>query len=128
MRIATADSPVRRRSLMGRPDPRQHRQARLESLALAVVTVVIATGFWITYSRQTSSFGEVQRELAEGRVVQTGTADAAALAGKLTVFPVAAERAFAAAAVNRWIAEHGPLTHVGALASITVPAQGGRGA
>jgi cell division protein FtsW (lipid II flippase) len=123
MRIATADSPVRRRTLFGRPDPRQHRQARLESLALAVVTVVIATGFWITYSRQTSSFSQTQRELAEGLVVQAGKADVAALANRLTVFPSATERGFAAAAVNRWIAERGPLTHVGALASMTVPAQ-----
>ncbi len=88
-----------------------------------VVTVVIAIGFWMTYDRQVSSFSATNRDLTAGLIVHAGRADAAALAGKLTVFPSAAERTFAAEAVNRWIAEHGPLTHVGALASITVPAR-----
>lgn len=122
MRIATADPPARRRHL--RPiDPGQRRQARLERLALVVVTLVIAVGFWMTYARQASSFDATNRDLAAGLVVHAGRADAAALASRLTMFPSAAERTVAAEAINRWIDEHQVLTHVGALAAITVPAR-----
>src|SRR4051812_3986313 len=123
MRIATADPPARRPRLLRRVDPRQRRHARLEFLGLAVVTIVIATGFWTTYQRQVSTFAAVNRDLTTGAVVQPGAAPPSALAEKLTMFPSVAERRFAADAVEQFVRDQGGLTHVGALAGITVPAR-----
>ena len=67
MRIATADPPVRRRRWLRRVDPRQRRYARLEFLALAVVTIVIVTGFWTTYRRQVATFADINAGLASAR-------------------------------------------------------------
>jgi cell division protein FtsW (lipid II flippase) len=122
MRIATADPPVRRRRLPGRVDPVQRRHARLEFLSLVLVTIVIATGFWITYSRQVSTFGDTRRDLTTGVLVQPGVTAPLALADRLTSFPSAAERRFAADAVTQFVREQG-ITHVGALAGVTIPAR-----
>ena len=121
MRIATADPPVRRRRLLRRVDPRQRRQARLEFLALSVVTVVVGTGFWMTCQRQVSTFGAITHDLATGTLAQPGVSPPAALADKLLMFPSAAERRFAADAIGQFVREQGSLSHVGALAAVTVP-------
>src|SRR5690242_916327 len=123
MRIATADSPVRQTRARRRVDPRQRRHARLEGLSLAIVTLVVATGFWMTYSRQVSTFDEVNRGLTTGALVVPGSSTPAMLADKLTTFPSEAERRFAADQANQFVAEHGRLTHVGALAGVTVAAR-----
>jgi cell division protein FtsW (lipid II flippase) len=91
-------------------------------LALAGVSLVIEIGFWITYARQASTFEEAGAAIAKGLAVNVGQANPPALAAQLSVFPSPAERTFAATRIKQWIAEHGPLTHVGMLASITVPA------
>jgi cell division protein FtsW (lipid II flippase) len=131
MRIATADRPVRHRRLLQwidagvrlRADPRQRRQARLELLALAVVSVVTVIGFSMAYARHASMFDASTAALSKGLIAHAPKATNAGLAAQLTVFPSAPERAFAAAAIKRWISDRDGVTHVGALASITVPAR-----
>src|SRR5689334_19617371 len=123
MRIATADPPARPRRLLRRVDARQRRFARLEFLALAVVTAVITTGFWMTYQRQRQTFADVGAGLADGTLVQPGTSSTVAVAERLTMFAGPAERQFAADAVTQFGRERGGLTHVGALAAVTVPAR-----
>jgi cell division protein FtsW (lipid II flippase) len=128
MRIATADLPARQRGRLSRPASAHHRRhARLELLGLAVVSVVIAIGFWTTYHRQSSALAAASQEMTAGALVQPGASAAAALAEKLTTFPSPAERQFAADAVTQVARERGTLTHVGALATITVPAHDVRG-
>ena len=116
MRIATADPPARRTQALRRADPRQRRYARLEFLGLLVVSAVVGTGFWMTYQRQVSTFAGISRDLTTGALVQPGATAPAVVAEKLTMFPSAAERRFAAEAIDQYVRDNGPLTHVGALA------------
>jgi cell division protein FtsW (lipid II flippase) len=128
MRIATADASRPRhgglRALSGRfrrADPYQRRHARLECLALVAVSAVILTGFWTIHQRQQATLEQASRDLASGAIVRLANLDAAVLAPVLDVFPSAPERQYAAAAVARYVHDQGSLTHVGALAAITVP-------
>src|SRR5205085_3297421 len=123
MRIATADPPARRTRLPPRVDPRQGRHARLECVSLVVVTIVIATGFWVTYRRQVSTFTDVNRNLTTGALVQPGVSTPLALAERLTPFASAAERRFAADVMNQFVREHDGITHIGALAAVSVAAR-----
>ncbi len=123
MRIATADPPARRTRPLRRVDPRQRRHARLECLSLVVVTIVIATGFWVTYRRQVSTFTDVSRNLTTGALVQPGVSTPLALAERLTPFPSTAERRFAADVINQFVREHDGITHIGALAAVSVSAR-----
>ncbi|HTM05171.1 MAG TPA: FtsW/RodA/SpoVE family cell cycle protein [Vicinamibacterales bacterium] len=128
MRIATAEASRSRdsglRALSGRfrrPDPYQQRHARLECLALVAVTLVILTGFWTIHRRQQATLDAASRDLGNGAIVRLATVDAATLAPVLDVFPSAAERQYAADAVTRYVHDQGSLTHVGALAAVTIP-------
>lgn len=89
---------------------------------MLAVSLVVVTGFATSYRQVTYSSDAVTRDLASGAVVRPGDAPAATLAGRLTMFPSAGERLFAAEAIDRFAREHGRLTHVGALAAVTVPA------
>ncbi len=92
---------------------RERHRARIEGLALIVVTIVLALGIWLTYNRQI-------RELSAEPVVDLNVvSDSQALAPALHVFATAAERESAARATLEWIRVRGPLTHVGALARVT---------
>src|SRR4051812_45248841 len=124
MRIATADPPARWRPLLRRVDPRQRRHARLELLGLAVVTIVIATGFWTTYQRQVSTFADMNRDLTTGAVVQPGASPPSALAEKLTMFPSAAERRVAGAARGEILPGPGGVFHPRAPSRGTPPPPG----
>ena len=104
----------------------QGRAARFERLGLAVTSLVLLFGLWLTYVEQTTTFSTFEADLQNGALVNLSSIrDESALIPRLTMFPERAEKAVVAAAVLRRV--HGatgaqPMTHVGALASVALPA------
>ena len=80
---------------------------------------MIALGLWLAYRQQLSEVGTAS---AGAALVDLNRAAGSALAPALTVFPTAAERDFAAHAIAARVDDKGPLTHVGALTSVSVSA------
>ena len=117
MRVVTAEPA--RRSLAFRIAPRERHRAHVESIALAVTTLVIAFGLWLAYRQQAA---EVEPPAPGAVLVDLNRAAEGAIAPALTVFPAAAERAYAAHAITAGVSGKGALTHVGALTSITAVA------
>src|SRR5688572_25293488 len=99
--------------------------ARFERLGLTVTSLVLVFGLWLTYVEQTTTFSTFGADLQNGTLMNLSSIrDESALIPRLTMFPERAEKAVAAAAVVRRV--HGatnaqPMTHVGALASVTLP-------
>src|SRR5688572_13434022 len=104
----------------------QGRAARFERLGLAVTSLVLLFGLCLTYAEQTTAFSTFEADLRNGALVNLSSIrDESALIPRLTMFPERAEKAAVAAAVLRRV--HGatnaqPMTHVGALASVALPA------
>ncbi len=102
------------------------RAARFERLGLAVTSLVLLFGLWLTYVEQTTTFSTFAADVQNGALVNLSSIrDESALIPRLTMFPERAEKAVVAAAVLRRV--HGatgaqPMTHVGALASVALPA------
>ena len=102
------------------------RAARFERLGLAVTSLVLLFGLWLTYLEQTTTFSTFAAEVQSGALVNLSSIrDESALMPRLTMFPERTEKAVVAAAVLRRV--HGaagpqPMTHVGALASVALPA------
>jgi cell division protein FtsW (lipid II flippase)/cell division protein FtsI/penicillin-binding protein 2 len=107
------------------------RAARFERLGLGVTSLVLLFGLWLTYAEQTSMFGTFAADLRSGALVNLSSIrDESALIPRLTMFPERAEKAAAAAAVLRRVHDAAgaqPMTHVGALASVALPATQVRG-
>src|SRR5688500_18478561 len=101
------------------------RAARFERLGLTVTSLVLVFGLWLTYAEQTTTFSTFGADLQNGTLVNLSSVrDESALIPRLTMFPERPEKAVVAAAVLRRV--HGatgaqPMTHVGALASVTLP-------
>ena len=119
MRVVTAEPARRTLALSLTIAPRERHRAHVEWIALAVTTIVIALGLWLAYRQQLS---EVRTANAGAVLVDLNRAAESAIAPALTVFPTAAEREFAARAIATRVNDKGPLTHVGALTSVTVAA------
>jgi cell division protein FtsW (lipid II flippase) len=108
------------------PGAAQGRAARFERLGLAVTSLVLLFGLWLTYVEQTTTVSTFATEIQDGAIVNLNSIrDESALIPRLTMFPERTEKAVVAAAVFRHV--HGatgaqPMTHVGALASVTLPA------
>ena len=99
--------------------------ARIERLGLAVSSLVMLLGVALTYAGQTTEVDATARDAAAGRVVNLATVSSGArLARALHVFEQPAERAAVADAITRHLRAPGrsPLTHVGGLAGLTMPA------
>ena len=100
--------------------------ARFERLGLAVTSLVLLFGLWLTYVEQTTTFSTFEADVQSGGLVNLSSVrDQRALLPRLTMFPERAERTVVAAAVlQRVHAATGaaPMTHVGALASVALPA------
>ena len=100
--------------------------ARFERLGLTVTSLVLVFGLWLTYVEQTTTFSTFGADLQNGTLLNLSSIrDESALIPRLTMFPERAEKAAVAAAVLRRV--HGatnaqPMTHVGALASVALPA------
>ena len=119
MRVVTAEPARRTLALNLTIAPRERHRAHVEGLALAVTTIVIALGLWLASRQQLS---EGQTSTAGGALVDLNRATESAIAPALTIFPTASEREFAARAIVARVNGRGPLTHVGALTSVTVAA------
>jgi hypothetical protein len=102
------------------------RAARFERLGLAATSLVLLFGLWLTYVEQTATFSTFEGDVQNGAIVNLSSIrDESALVPRLTMFPDRAEKAAVAAAVLRRVhAVDGPqpITHVGALASVAIPA------
>ena len=110
------------------------RAARIERLGLAVTSLVVVMGVALTYQGQTSGFAQVEQDLASGRLVNLSALESgidfaqllqpvgASEGGLDPGFPGPAERAAVAAEVARRAKAPGGISHVGALASMTLPA------
>ena len=100
--------------------------ARFERLGLAATSLVLLLGLWLTYLEQTTTFNTFDADVRNGALVNLNSLrDENALIPRLTMFPERAERATAAAAVLRRVhatTDGQPMTHVGALASVVLPA------
>lgn len=116
MRVVTAEPA--RTTFSRRVDPRERHRAHVESLALLATTVVVLFGLWLAYRQQLS---EVEAGSTSAALVDLNHATESAIAPALTVFPTAAERDFAAHAIAVRVSSQGPLTHAGALTTVTVP-------
>jgi cell division protein FtsW (lipid II flippase)/cell division protein FtsI/penicillin-binding protein 2 len=104
----------------------QNPAARFERLGLTVTSLVLLFGLWLTYAEQTAGFSTFATDVKNGALVNLSSIrDESALIPRLTMFPEPAEKAVVAAAVLRRVhgtTEAQPMTHVGALASVTLPA------
>ena len=99
------------------------RAARFERLGLAVTSLVLLFGLWLTYVEQTTTFSTFEAEMQNGALLNLSSIrDESALLPRLTMFPERTEKAVVAAAVLRRVTGAPPITHVGALASVTLPA------
>lgn len=102
------------------------RAARFERLGLAVTSLVLFFGLWLTYIEQTTTFSTFEADVQNGALVNLNAiGDEGALIPLLTMFPERTEKTVVADAVLRRV--HGatgaqPMTHVGALASVAIPA------
>jgi cell division protein FtsW (lipid II flippase) len=121
-RHVTATAPRRWRL---RVDDTTRRSARIERLGLAVTSIVLVLGLWLTDEGQRVDIGSQQAALASGQLIDlTALSRSDALVPALGMFSEPAERAVVAAAIyeratNR---DAAPLAHVGGLASVTIPA------
>ena len=118
MRLVTAD-PVPR-PVLRRAPLRGGVRARIETLGLAATTAVCLFGLGLAARQQSA-------ELRGAAVMDVNDPAAALTAPLAAVFSEPAERDWVAQAVRAHLVQHGPLTHVGALASIRVPAAEVRG-
>src|SRR5918993_1288710 len=74
--------------------------ARFERLGLAVTSLVLLFGLWLTYAEQTTSFSTFAADMQNGAVVNlTSIRDDSAMLPHLTMFPERTEKAAVAAAV-----------------------------
>ena len=70
----------------------QGRAARFERLGLAVTSLVLLFGLWLTYVEQTTTFGSFAADVQNGALVNASSIrDASALLPRLTMFPEQAE-------------------------------------
>lgn len=107
MRVVTARQPAPARVLARTAVERQ--RAHLEGLGLAAVALVIVFGMWLTVRQQAPVFEAARAGLASGAVIDLNRA--------ATASQLAPALGQSSEAVLAWKGEHGPLTHVGALAS-----------
>lgn len=102
------------------------RAARFERLGLAATSLVVLLGLWLTFAEQTATFTTVPADIQSGGLVNLASLDdESSLIPHLTMFQERAEKAVVAAAVFRRLHASdaaAAVTHVGALASVTVPA------
>src|SRR5439155_22696102 len=100
------------------------RAVTIELAGLAVSTVVVATGLFLTYAAQTRSFRTIQTDLTRGTIVDLRRLlSANDLAPYLTMFGSPFERDRVALALyRRATTDDPPLQHVGDLASVTLSA------
>ena len=91
-----------------------------------VTSLVLVFGLWLTYLEQSTTFSSFEADLQDGTLLNlSSTVDESALIPRLTMFPERAEKAaVAAAVVQRAQGSAGaqPMTHVGALSSVALPA------
>src|SRR5688500_5268491 len=125
MRIVNAHPATTRRWRVA--DDAQSRAARFERLGLAVTSLVLLFGLWLTYVEQTATFSTFEADVRNGALVNLSSIrDESALIPHLTMFTERAERAAVAAAVFRRVqgtTGADPIEHIGALASVTIPAR-----
>jgi cell division protein FtsW (lipid II flippase) len=125
MRIVNAHPATTRRWRVS--DDAQGRAARFERLGLAVTSLVLLFGLWLTYVEQTATFGSFEADVRNGELVNLSSMrDESVLLPHLTMFAERAERAAVAAAVLRRVqgtTDGDPIAHIGALASVTIPAR-----
>jgi cell division protein FtsW (lipid II flippase)/cell division protein FtsI/penicillin-binding protein 2 len=125
MRIVHASSTNARRWRLASAS--QGRAPRLERLGLAVTSLVLILGLWLTYLEQTATFGTAEADLRNGGLINLKTVgDESALIPHLTMFTERAEKTAVASAVYWRVhgaAAASAIEHVGVLASVTVPAQ-----
>ena len=104
MRVVTAE-PVRRTPALSLTiAPRERHRAHVESIALAVTTIVIALGLWLAWQQ----LSEVGTANAGAALIDLNRAAESTLASALTVFPTAAKRDFAAHAIAARVNNKGP--------------------
>src|SRR5918993_800731 len=100
--------------------------ARFERLGLAATSLVLLFGLWLTYVEQMTRFSTFEADLQNGALVNLSSMrDESAMLPHLTMFPERTEKTVVAAAVLRHVQRPTgaqPMTHVGALASIALPA------
>ena len=73
--------------------------ARFERLGLAVTSLVLLFGLWLTYVEQTTAFSTFAADVRNGALVNLNSIrDEGALIPRLTMFPERAEKMKAAAA------------------------------
>ena len=123
---STGAGSLRARSTRERAEPLEGRAPRLERLGLAITSLVLLLGLWLTVLEQTAAFGGAARDLQNGTLVNLNTLrNESALVPHLTMFTERAEKAAVSSAVYRRVhraAAAEPIEHVGALASVAVPA------
>ncbi len=98
------------------------RTSHLERLGLAVTSVVMLLGLWLTYAAQTADFGEARRDLASGHLFNLNAiARSSDLVPALDMFDQRAQKEAVAAAIVQRV-QRGPdgeaIEHVGALAGV----------
>lgn len=110
MRIVAAASPSIA-TASPRAAARTRTRVRVEWLGLAATTIALVVGLALTVSRQSAGIGLET-------VVNLNTASPETIAAALHALPDTAARDAAARAIAERLATSGPLTHVGALASL----------
>ncbi len=116
----------------GAPGAAAGRAARIERLGLAVTSLVVVLGVVLTYQGRTSEFAGTGDAVASGRLVNLSALESGADLGRLLErsgpagsgpFTSPVERAAVATEVARRAQAARPgMTHVGALAAMTLPA------
>src|SRR5688572_28537462 len=99
------------------------RAAHFERLGLAVTSLVLLLGLWLTYSAQTAEFDQAGRDLASGRLVNLNTVRKSSdLAPALETFDEKVQREAMASTIFSGVQRLGGrqrLEHVGGLASLS---------
>ena len=119
MRVVTAEPARRTPALSLHIAPRERHRAHVEAIALAVTTRDRAS---VSGSPTGSSSPRSGTASAGAALVDLNRRRRECLAPALTVFPTAAERDSPPTRSPRACDDKGPLTHVGALTSVTVSA------
>jgi cell division protein FtsW (lipid II flippase)/cell division protein FtsI/penicillin-binding protein 2 len=102
------------------------RATRVERAGLVATSLVVLFGLALVASARTSEFDSARAALASGRLVDLGAMKSRTdLVPLLTMFPGPAERAVVSETVYDRVTDPAaaPLTHVGALAGLTLPAE-----
>src|SRR5688572_25934975 len=108
MRIVNAPPATTRRWSAG---DAPERAARFERLGLAVTSLVLLFGLWLTYVEQTATFSTFEADVKNGALVNLNSIrDESALPPQLTTLTKRAEEG---------------ITHVGALASLAALGRAG---